>query len=524
MGRQSSLLLGIRSRNRGPGRAGESAANGTAGGVVRYVPPPMTTLQKSLAAALLALATGCGGGDDAGPTGPAPIAQRVFLVTCDTLRADRLGVYGYERPTSPRLDELAEGGVVFEEAYAAAPMTTPSVSSLMTGRYVEEVGVFPGNMTMLAPKAETLAERFQAAGIPTAAVVSNWILRKDPRLRGAGVQQGFDHYDDDMRVKERNRRLYERFAPDTTSAAIQWMEGAKERGEDRYFLWVHYQDPHGPYEPPDDLLAEFLRDASGEPALPVGPTNSGEGVIPKYQDLGDERRPSVYRDRYDAEIRAFDRGLGDLVDYLEREGLLEDSLLIFTADHGESLGEHEYYFTHGETVHRELVRVPLIVRYPDAARPPAADASSGVARWTAPVHLVDVFPTALLAMGIDPGRVRGVPLFDGLPRERLVGSSLLPDHGRPRWWSVSDGEWRVVWSDRDGGKKRLYHTKVDPLETDDVSEEHPERVRAMVQGFQRTVAGRPRVEGQGMDLNDPETQRALRQLGYTDGDEPDGGE
>src|SRR6185436_46435 len=205
-----------------------------------------------------------------------------------------------------------------------------------------------------------------------------------------------------------SRDVYERLAPATTDAALGWLEERKAAGEDRFFLWVHYQDPHGPYRPPAELEARFERAATDEAELAAGTTQRGLGQIPAYQVHDSERRPEPYRARYDAEIAYFDEHLGRLLDWLRASDWLIDALVVFTADHGESLGEHGYWFCHGENLHREVVRVPLVVRFPEGSAHVRGEPGSRIA---SPSGHMDLWPTIVAAFGASPGECRGLSLF-----------------------------------------------------------------------------------------------------------------
>ncbi|MFT5052785.1 MAG: arylsulfatase A-like enzyme, partial [Chlamydiales bacterium] len=421
---------------------------------------------------LLTLSAACG----SSAADPAPV-ERVFLLSCDTLRADRLGMYGYGPDVSPNLDALAAESTVFDEAYACAPMTQPAVSSLMSGRFPTEIGVTPGNRSLMPPQIETLAEAISANGIETAAVVSNYLLRKNQRQPKSGVAQGFDHFDDAMPDREATRGLKERTARHTTDAAISWLESYVERGAGRCFLWVHYQDPHGPYTPPEEHKQQFDRPA-GAQRVEIGKSRFGHRVIPDYQHIEGSNQPEMYRARYDAEIHFFDEQLGRLVDWLDERSLLENSLLIFTADHGEALGEHDFWFCHGESLHREIVRIPFFVRAPDGFPLPAAGAD-GETRLA--VSHLDVFPTVIDALGLAPvAGLRGESLLRSTWTEpRIVTQLLLPSpEKRPKWVAASDGQYRLIWNDIDNAK-RLYDMRTDPGEEHDLAQEHPQRVEAL---------------------------------------------
>jgi arylsulfatase len=434
----------------------------------------------------------CAGASASCADAPEPRAS-FLLITCDTLRADHLGFLGHERPTSPNLDALAAESVVFERAWSTAPLTGPALSALLTGRPPEELGL-SDNRLWLGEAAETLAERARAAGIETAAVVSNWVLRR--RARG-GVQQGFEHFDDDMRTAEASRPdLLERLAPDTTDAALAWLAGRDP--ERPFFLWVHYQDPHGPYTPPADCLEAFPPEARGEPALDVGPDQKVRGALPPYQVVDEERRPEVYRQRYEAEIRAFDRELGRLLDELRARGLLATTTIAFTADHGESLGENGWWFSHGQTLQRELVQVPLLVRPGGGATPPR--------RESAPASHLDLMPTALAALGLPAAELRGVDLLAAPPPPERV----LPQFLRGSW-SATGATHRLVMTRNAPALFELDAVR----EERDLARERPDLVQALARGHREFLASRrsPPLEAESAPAS-AEEESALDSLGY----------
>lgn len=463
---------------------------------------------------ILALALALGGCSDPGSRGP---ARRVILITCDTLRADRTGFGGNPRPVSPNLDALAAESTIFDDAWAAAPLTGPSLSSLLTGRFPDEIGAGPSNRELMPEEVLSIAEVVRDAGIATAAFVSNGVLRRPPASEGdIGVQQGFDVYDDEMNSKERNRNLLERTADACTDAVIAWL-GARDAREP-FFLWVHYQDPHGPYTPPPEHLAPFERPAVEERTLPIGTTNSGLGQIPKYQHLEGLAKPRPYEDRYDAEIHGFDEELGRLVAELRRLDVLDDALLVFTADHGESLGDHDYWFCHGEHLHRDLLRVPFFVRYPKAARESERPPQGGARRSDALVGHVDVWPTVVEALGLEAPRTRGTSLFGaGVPADRVLPQFLGPLRSQTRHLAVTDGKWRTILVKTDA--PRLYDLDADPGETIDVAARHEDVLRRLQDGYTRFMEADPRVWSKAVRPTlDSAGTRALNDLGYTDGD------
>jgi arylsulfatase len=321
----------------------------------------------------------------------------LLLVTVDTLRADHVGAYGATGLT-PALDALAAESVVFERAYAPASCTLPSIAALMTSRYPEELGI-ESNMSALPP-ATTLASWLRERGWRTGAVVSNLVLR-----RSSGVDAGFGRFDDQMRQRERVREAPERTAVNTTRAALKLLGELVSGGRSPVFLWVHYQDPHGPYTPPPGTRRRFLKAEQQAPdgrrELPLSDGVSGLGALPTYQVVQDRREVAFYRAGYKGEVAYTDQAFGELLAGLEQRGLGR-AVVVFTADHGESLGEEDYWFAHGERLHEPLVRVPLIVR--GSGRAPG--------RRTDVASLLDLFPTLAALAGVPaPAGLRGRDLF-----------------------------------------------------------------------------------------------------------------
>ncbi len=317
-----------------------------------------------------------------------------------------------------------------------------------------------------------------------------------------------------MTTREKNREMFERSSPDTTAAAIRWLEAAKGKGDDRFFLWVHYQDPHGPYAPPPDVAAQFPPRATATTLLQIGTTNKGKGQIPRYQAIDGERDPEAYRARYDAEIRWFDQGFGRLIEWLRTNGWFDDALVVFTADHGESLGEHDYWFCHGENVYREVVRVPLIVHYPRGTSGPA------LGRSTALVGHLDLWPTLIGAFGLEAAPNRGVSLLGAtLPSGRVVPQTMGAPGSGARWVGVTDEQYRLILPPR--AAPQLYDVRADPLELVDLAASHGDVVESLAkryQAFLRTDARKSLLEMPAPI--DPEREKALEHLGYTDGDDP----
>ena len=321
--------------------------------------------------------------------------RSVVLITIDTLRADQLHSYGLDAPVSPRIDELAAGGVLFERAIAASGATAPSHATIMTSLYALQNSIGPRNGFTRLLDEVTLAEVFRDAGYDTAAFVSNVVLR-----RRIGLDRGFQVYDDELSTPERNRPfLFERVAEHTTRRAIAWLKRSREA---RFFLWVHYQDPHGPYDPPEDFLGRVPHQPlPGESALPVLEKHHGRGGIPAYQVIGDLRLPSQYRHRYAGEVLYADHWVGELLTAVRAIRGGGDAIVLVTADHGESFGEERFYFLHSHTTTPDLSHVPFILVAPELEPERRAEL----------VSHVDVMPTLLeLAGHRVPRSVQGIAL------------------------------------------------------------------------------------------------------------------
>ncbi len=311
----------------------------------------------------------------------APRHHNLLLVTVDTLRADRLACYGGPPDVGTAICALAERGTRFEWAFSTAPSTVPSIASILTSQYPLQHGVTQHVRSHLAAESVTLAELLRAAGYQTAAFVSNPVLKRFRRL-----DQGFDHYDQRMQQHERNRRTRkERHARDTTDAVLAW---AQAHAVEPWLLWVHFQDPHGPYDPPDAALE---RDRPGDRQLPRLKKLSGRRGIPSYQFLPGLFTAEAYERRYLDEIRFLDWHFARLIAGLDALG--EPPVVLLTADHGEALGEDQFYFAHGHSVGLEQIRVPLLWRPPRPTDPRVEEA---------PVSLIDVAPTLLRVVGVEP--------------------------------------------------------------------------------------------------------------------------
>ncbi len=326
----------------------------------------------------------------AAPVQSAPRVDNVILITIDTLRADHLGSYGYPRPTSPNLDRFMARGTRFEWAFSTASYTAPSHISMMTGLYPSftSVGLDNGRFFKLSGRTTTLAEVCRDAGMRTAAVISNPTLN-----RRLGLHQGFAVYRD-MQFDRQTGAYNPKIAATSTDEALILLDIVHSAP---FFMWVHYQDPHGPYLPP--AMYPELRDSTVPPErdtqLAPGADTSGYKAIPTYQVVAEERNLSQYSRRYDNEIRYLDTEIQRLFDRIDELKLLGNTLVIITSDHGEAFGEDEFYFAHSHSVDLDQVRVPLAIVGPGVA--------AGKAVQT-PTTNLDIYATALEALRIEDDR------------------------------------------------------------------------------------------------------------------------
>ena len=339
-------------------------------GAWRY---PARLLAVVAACSVAAAATGCGSTEERPPN--------LILVTVDSLRADFLECYGGEPRVGVRMCALGREGTRYAWAFAPASSSAPSIASLLTSRYPSAHGVDDSAASFLPGEFVTLAEELRRAGYATAAFVGS------PELnRSRNLQQGFDLYDDQI-SRPAPAGLPRRRAADSTTAALRWLRGA----ESPWFIWIHYREPHGPYESPAPLEPSAVfpsPDVPGE-RLRVLATPTGRGGIPGYQAIPGLFTREGYEARYRGEIRTADSQIARLLTEIEAGG--ERFGIVVTADHGEAFGEDRYYFSHGHSVGLDQIRVPLFWRPPGGGEP-------GEIRVA--VSTLDVMPTLLRAAGI----------------------------------------------------------------------------------------------------------------------------
>jgi arylsulfatase A-like enzyme len=462
---------------------------------------------RSRAAVLGLLLLACPGAQQAPPARPVAAGNglNLLLLTIDTLRADHMGAYGYRRDTSPRMDALARRGVLFEQAYTFWPKTRGSFVAMMTGRRPSLSG-YSKSHPMLLDLNPTLASVLKGAGYATSAAVDN------PNVAASlGYAKGFDRYRETWEEPalatemDRTRAI--------TAAGIDYLTAARK--EQPFLLWLHYVNPHAPYTPPPPFDRVFLdgSEATGPRLVPVDGFHGGirrQWAVPGRDRLG------YYVAQYDGEVAAVDGEIGRVIDALAASAVGERTMVVLTSDHGESLGEHDYYFDHGENIFDPSLRIPLIVGLPGAR----AGHRSPVFAST-----LDLVPTILDALKVSyPPDLVGESLLPALMGEdRPARGRLFAQNDRNLLGSF-DRRYKVV---AHPGAQRstyaLYDRVADPGETRDVGRVRPEELRAgrrELEVYQERTDGewartRRLVEGKpGEGALSPEACEKLRALGY----------
>lgn len=375
----------------------------------------------------------------------------VLIITIDTLRYDRLGCNGAVLASTPNIDRLAAEGVRLTNAVSAAPITMPAHTSIFTGLLPPAHGVRDNGNYSLSDQAVTLAERLREAGFTTHAIVSALVLN-----RRYNLSQGFETYDDEL-WSEDDPKLFmirERPAPRTAERWVKWFgtwAGTKQKKP--FFSWVHFFDPHQPYRAPPSLVARSL-----------GP--------------------------YEAEVAYVDQSVGKIIETLRNAGELDDTIVLLTADHGESLGEHGEK-THAVFVYDATVHIPMIWRYPAELKPRVFDG---------PARSIDIVPTLLELLKLPPAKeVQGRSLLDALKGKR---SSDLPQYSESLLSEVGFGM-APLFAVRDAGfkfirapKPELYNLRNDPRE-----------LRNLYDSDRRTAA---KLDRELTEILDESNRRALR--------------
>ncbi len=423
----------------------------------------------------------------------------MLVVSIDTLRADHLAVYGYERETAPSLTRLAREGARFENAYSQSSSTVPTHASLFTGRFPFQHGAYHVGLAV-AEDELTLAELFSQAGYRTFAAASSI------RFRGrTGFDQGFDVFErfDELEKNDRSAAV--------TTRVLDWV--AAQDGP--WLGFVHYFDPHQPYAPPEPWRTRWH-------AGLARPRPEGTSDYLYFFDAPDKQVPAdvlaYLRALYDAEIRFLDVELQRLFRSLAAEPEGPGTLVVVTSDHGEEFKEHGG-LSHSRRLHEELVRVPLIFWWPGRI--------SGGTVVSRPAQTVDVLPTLLeLARIPRPeglvGRSRAAEILSSShpPENRLAAEPVLAQIGESRWALTAelDGG-RFKYVSRDDAPERLFDLATDPGERRDLLDERPDvvaKLRALAAEIGVGAASGSRATAPGLEPVSEAVRERLRELGYVE--------
>ncbi len=384
---------------------------------------------------MLAHSSGCRNEDNAKPKvnqpalKNAPNIEHVVIISIDTLRADHLGCYGHPFVKSPNIDAFAKESVLFTNHINAAPTTLASHTSLMTGTYPHTHGA-PKNGFVLGDENEMLAEVLAKDGFDCAGIIGAFPL--DPVFN---FDQGFSHYDATFTISHEQGVVdqHQRLAAEVTDAAVRWLDKRtkkKNAERDRMFMFVHYFDVHWPYEAPFKYRRLYGESGSRKKGTMKNIETARKMLLegennPELLEKALEYGKALDNE-YSAEITYCDEHVGRFFDELKKRGIYDKSLIILTSDHGETMHEHQAYFSHGTTVYDSEVHTPLIVRFPGKAH--------AGKRVTSVVSNVDVVPTILHLLNL-PGtkRMEGqsfAKIVDGPLAER---DPVFSEATKP-WW------------------------------------------------------------------------------------------
>jgi arylsulfatase A-like enzyme/Flp pilus assembly protein TadD len=397
----------------------------------------------------------------------APKIRNVLLISIDTCRPDRLSCYGYPSKTTPNIDAIAAEGTLFQNAYSPVPMTLPAHCSMLTGTIPPYNGVHDNGQYGF--DETTLAGLLKARGFHTTGIVSAEILD-----RRYGLNQGFDAYLDTMPATSKGKLGKERKGGDTTRLALDFLDRNREKP---FFLFLHYYDPHSPYEPPEPFATPF------------------------------KDRP------YDGEIAFVDSCIGQVAGKLKGLGLYDSTLLVIASDHGEMLGEHGEIY-HMFFVYQAAVKVALVVKAPGQKRGLVVEE---------PVGLIDIVPTICsLVRAQSPRNIQGVDLTPHLKGRKMAKAgrgyyceSLSPTKfGGNTLLALVQGNWKYIQTSR----PELYDLEKDPGEETNLVSSRAEiaaslqgRLKALLEKEVRSHSGGEKVE------SDPKALAALAALGYVRG-------
>jgi arylsulfatase A-like enzyme/Tfp pilus assembly protein PilF len=393
--------------------------------------------------------------------------RHVVLISISTCRADHLSCYGFNQPITPNIDGITVEGVLFENVISPVPMTLPAHISMLTGTTPLSHGIHDNMKSVLTNDQLTLAEIFKNHGFLTGGIVSAFSL-------GAkfGIAQGFDFYQDDFGKTREKASSRERPGDESTQLATNWLQ---EHKDERFFLFLHYNDPHHEYQPPEPYATRFIDDS------------------------------------YSGEIAFVDHCIGIVTTKLKELGIYDSTLLIITGDHGEMLGEHGEK-EHSFFIYESAVKVPLIVKLPGSG-------SKEPVRVKESVGLIDVVPTICELLGFEiPRRVQGMSLVPLLQKKELsiknrcfYIESMIPVYlGANPLLGVRTDDWKYIHTTR----PELYYLKNDPKELINLLDKESPRARHYQDILEQLLKEQQSAPPGSRVVLDRETLNKLASLGY----------
>ena len=438
--------------------------------------------------------------------------KNLLLITVDTLRADHLGCYGGNNPASPHIDAMAADGTVFERAFATKGSTWPSLATIQTGLYPVTHGVRYNGMT-LDSKFDTLAEVLAPSGYNSAVFTAN------------GGQQRWEGFEMKVLLKNEPRDK------GVTDAAVDWLD---KNGGKKFYLWLHYMGPHGPYEPPKDFNKFTDKNYKG---TIDGSFERLTRAFVRQERLSDADL-AYARGLYDGEIAFTDDQIGRVLDKVSSLGILDDTLVVFSADHGEELGEHHGYWHHQASLYEGVLHVPMIFKMP--GKVPAGD------RVPTLVSLVDLAPTILDLLGVKrPDAYEGASLAAAFEKKPIEHGPVFGEWGDKMLY-IRTEQYKYVYNpsgfqppvkrerNQAGSeterkkddhvlpleKQELYEIAKDPKETNNLASSSPDVIAKLESELKTGYMDKygwkleDKAEEKLQQQLDPETRQELQNLGY----------
>ena len=390
--------------------------------------------------------------------------RHIVLISIDTCRADYLSCYGYSRRTTPNIDKFAQDSILFTNAISPVPMTLPAHCSMLAGTIPPYHGIHDNFDYRLDEANVTLAEVLKENGFTTGAIISAFVL--DSQF---GLDQGFDTYNDKFEEEHKTLSISERKGNEASRFALQWLDQHKK---EKFFLFLHYYDPHYGYEPPEPFSSKFADSP------------------------------------YAGEIAYTDDCIGQVIKKLKDLGIYDSSLIIIVGDHGEMLGEHGEN-THMYFIYQSAIKVPLLLKFP----------GQGKGERDEPVGIIDIVPTICGALGIDAGPdVQGIDLFDkslaGKDRYVYCESLQATKYGANSLLGVVTPQFKYIQTTR----PELYDLVADPQEMKNLVNQQPHRARILKDRLKQILEQSVRKEETENTLQlDEQARKRLESLGYIAG-------